>query len=264
MRKKGVLISLIGFVFIACVILCLCLLFSIKQVESVYTVSTFADTSFDGQPSYVETIDKILAKYKGKSLVSLNTNDIKKQLSGFTYINVESVERKYPNKIVVKMPERKEVYAVKNAEGEFFVLNEYGLILSKKATNVNNIDGKQNVLLEDFTIEKAVVGEVIQFKESSYFNTLSILADVVGKIRDSVKTVSFDTVTAQYDICDFEFELFSGAKILIYDAQELTKEKMEIALEALENADDNNKSTGTIAVIKLDNGQLQAQWSGNI
>lgn len=261
MQKKFVLTIAICVIFLACIILSLVLLFSVQQVKAEYSVFSRNDeagiysTVFNEDT--LDEIDEILSKYKKKSLVFFDVNDVYRDLEKFSYVKVEHVKKEYPNRIKVKICERKEVYAL-NVNGTYFMIDEEGFLLSKKAENKNNVDGVQNVLLTSFSVNAdAKVGTYLDFTADPNFELLQNCAKEFVRIRDKVSEFRYMT---DKNVGDFVFVLKSGVKLVIAEPKNEVQKKIAVGLKHYANLDDDAKTRGYIFVDTRNDGNVYAVW----
>ena len=261
MQKKFVLTISICIIFLACVILSLVLLFSVQRVTVDYTVFSRNDeagiysTVFDKDT--LEELDGIFSKYKKKSLVFFDTKKVYEDLDGYSYVKVEEVRKEYPNRIIVKISERKEIYAL-NVDGTYFMIDEEGYLLSKKNQNANNVDGVRNVLLKGFSVnQEAQTGKPLELINDENFALLRVCAKEFVKIRDKVSEFYYMT---EKNYGDFVFVLKSGVKLVIASPSEIPEKKIEVGLAHYAKLDDDAKTRGYIFVDTHNDGNVYAVW----
>ena len=120
------------------VVLFLTALFSVKDLVVEYSVY--------GRWSS-EDVDGILSAYEGKSLVFVDAEEIKKEISSKTPFIVERVEKEYPSSIRVVLSSRQERYAVERADGGYYILDEIFTVCDEREEIKNSADMLDNILL---------------------------------------------------------------------------------------------------------------------
>src|SRR5699024_8974388 len=130
-------------VFIAAVAIGLSVIFAVRNIN-VFTVDYTASGDSDGTDEFADTVSGIresLSQFEGRTIVTVNEEDISAIVAESGYAEFVSAERVYPCTINVTVKERLEVFAVPADDSSGYVIldgncNE----MVTKAENVNNLD----------------------------------------------------------------------------------------------------------------------------
>ena len=102
--RKSILTAFIVVAFVAIAVFSVFSVFVIKEVTPSFTVTTNCKSQTD-------EIEEKLISYKGQSLLFLNLEEVKNDLSVNPYLEIVSVEKSYPNSLIVEVEERIAVFA---------------------------------------------------------------------------------------------------------------------------------------------------------
>lgn len=179
MKKKVILATAVSFVLLLLVIL--------AGLNAIYTVTSvranFCTFSKEGENEARELQEK-LDSFVDKSAVFLDLDDVRETVEQYPYFRVEEVRKNYPDKLELKITERKEVFAYKNQNGKYVILDEQGRPLREEDSNVNRAGGK-NILLEDFDFESD--GEVRYFEE--LIKIFTAFQEVLTEARANITSI---------------------------------------------------------------------------
>ncbi len=186
----------------------------------------------------------------------------------FAYLRVENIETRFPNKFVIHVTEREELFAVKNSgqtlicDRDFRVLN----ILTEQAlpTDVISLEGL------DILSETISVGDFLEIKQGSMRKFYSAmlennrtLSEIVGKFEKIELTSYEDEVTA-VEYISMKMTTTMGRKFVINNPDFALSEKVQkmFAVESAlynQSVDENGnilKANGEINfVVKTENGE---------
>ncbi|MBR5388027.1 MAG: hypothetical protein IK147_01015 [Clostridia bacterium] len=242
-RKITVIIAIAFFIALIASIFTL---FSVKKVSAEYDVYGDAEETAE--------IQRVLDGFKGKNALFFDTDEIKESLSGFSYYEVISVEKQYPNVISVSLKKRTETFSVAFGD-KTYVLSEEGIILN----DVGAILPESRVVdvsAQGITVENAVSGERIATSDDALFYSALKIA---GKAAFSDFVLSVGIVS-EVEIKDVVLNTRTGVKITVYKADTEGQAKIETALAAFENASDYVKTYSEIVVYKADTGEIKVDW----
>ena len=250
MKHKALLITLTCMIFCAVCILCGKELFSVKDITVNYSIRT----------EQTEEILSLLEKYKDKSMFSLSTDEIKEEITKNRYLKVISVEKKFPNEIVVNLIERTEQYYYSNSNGVYYFDNEYFVI---RREDLHNNDANQNVIqICLMNIDGSVIEVDCSLKTEFLLpNNINPQIDLcllgLGELKEDVIkiTVVYTSESGNYRI---KIQLREGGTIEIRKAGSITKEKAQFGANFFLNLDESRKINGTVIVDVSDNGQIKA------
>ena len=203
-----------------------------------------------------------LEDYYNKNLLFISEDKLRAKLEQISpYVEVESIEKKYPNKLVVNVTERVEVLTVKSGDSYYAVDNKF-FVLSKKVTNQNNVDGKRNILLNvniaDYDETTLQVGSTFKINEIETQKYLIENLSLITENRQSVLSVDVNVVSDGVKNRTLTVTMLEGLVVQIDKADENTKQKLKKLFEyyqALENKGDTQKryvttlTSGEIVVV---------------
>ncbi|MBQ3356846.1 MAG: FtsQ-type POTRA domain-containing protein [Oscillospiraceae bacterium] len=99
----------------------------------------------------------------GDNLLTLSRGEIAGNvIAHLPYVKNVRVTRTLPDTVVITVTEDETTFAVKDAGGKYYLITAAG----KAAAQVEEIDAKAHVLIEDLVIQPAVIGESIHVVES--------------------------------------------------------------------------------------------------
>jgi hypothetical protein len=240
--KKINLVAIISIVIFVCALLLGAnTVFSVSDIQTSYSLATtqsYAD-SRDAQ-------EKIEKKYVGKNLLLLSTKKVAAEFDDYTYLSVTSIEKKYPNTLVIAVTERTEVYALEGENG-FYMADGEGTFLCFSAENKNRADGEPNFLLSGF---KNIGGDFSADSNFAYAMTICSIADeMLGGIRTSLLSLSVVVPTSDAADTEFIIRTKEGVTIHIGDPSLLTEEKAKKGLGKYFALTDGERATGDIYVL---------------
>ena len=253
-KKLTVILIAIGF---SLVVLFSCVgLLSIKKVDVNYSVSADANNASEVQKSFDKFLDK--------NLMFLDLDNVRNSISNQPYMEIVSIEKKYPNVLKINIKERKETYRLKDGE-KTYILDEKGIVLndtgelrqSSKIIDLNFIafrNAPDSTL--KITVESALLGKKIQTTNNDVvYNTLKI-AEKVG-LADCISKIYIEDCTGgEYDV---SFETHTGSKIYVVNVIEDGERKCLTAFNVYDTiATDYQKRFGLIESLYVGN-QLKIQ-----
>lgn len=269
MRKKLLITLSILFGFVAVLLILFWTLFGLSSVSVQYhstkdnlTISNseivkagefrkHASVLFEGKKKSIKKIEKFASE---------NEN--------FAYLRIINIETKFPNKFVIHVSEREELFSV--AYGEKFLICDRDLrvlrIMDGYASSATN-----PILLEDLTIQNTdvKVGDFLQVQESNIKNLYGALlrnnqslAMQLGHYK-KMQISSYEDAITHENFFALSMETFSGRKFVIRNIDFALNEKVQkmLAVEselfALEVDGDGDiiKAGEKIYVVRLESGE---------
>lgn len=236
--KKVITILLTVVLFAVAVILGCDSVFRVSELKlAVYPVSEEAQLEAE------ELKEKLESVYVNKSAFSAKGEDASEVFAQFPYFRLTGFEKEYPNKLVVKVTEDAEVFAVQSGE-QYYVLGIDGTILSVRESSLNRSDGKNNVLVTGFEIS-GEKGERFQGERLALvFPLLQELSSRLGGLRSNLTEVSFSIQGGSIE--EYCLQTTEGVRILVRKVDEFTKEKGQMIAETYSNLSDADRLTGVI------------------
>ncbi|MBE7080938.1 MAG: FtsQ-type POTRA domain-containing protein [Clostridiales bacterium] len=242
MTAKKNLAKIIAIAFAFVVLLACFGIFTVSKIDVSYAVS-----SYD-----VHTAESILNNYKGKNILFLDEQDVIDDLKSMTYLEVQSVEKKYPNVLSVNITERRETYKM-TFNDKTYILDENGVALNdsgeiKQGVSVIDLDfitfRNNPNLTSKIEVTDVVLGQKIKTtSDETVFKSLEI-AKQFG-LFDCVKSVTIEDCSGgEYDV---SFETHTGVKIYIIDILVDGETKGQVGFEAYNTkANDYQKRFGLL------------------
>lgn len=252
MKYKRLLVLITCLLFVTVAVFCFTSAFKVKDVElEVSVVSGSAQ-------NVKELCTQNLSKYEDENLLFVDENEIRNELLKLSgYIEVNEVTKTYPNKIFVKVTERKESFVIDGGDKSYAIdlnLN----VLSEKSSSLNNVDGKPNVILEfnlsDFNSSSITVGSKIEIFDAS---TKEYLIPSLSKIFERRENVEKASVLVKKDGHDFKrvvLKMREGVIINIDNANVSFEDKLKTAFEFYDAL--SNKGIGEYFVVLEDGGNI--------
>lgn len=222
MKRKVILATTVSFVLLLLVIL--------AGLNAVYTVTSvrpnFCTFSKEGEIEARELQEK-LDSFVNKSTVFLDLDDVRETVEQYPYFRVEEVRKHYPDKLELKITERKEAFAYRNQNGKYVILDEQGRLLREETSNVNRADGK-NILLEGFDFESG--GEARYLDE--LIKIFTVFQEVLAEARANVTSIEFEKGAPSYPETDeIIIQMREGMVFRIRDPHNKANEKARLAVE---------------------------------
>lgn len=244
MKYKKPLIAFTFALLFVCALICFLYAFKTADVEVRVTKTEISDSSVE------ESVLNSLNSLKGKCLPFLSEEKIAETAAGGSpYIEVTSVKKSYPNKIVVDVKERVEVFYVSCGD-EAVMTDENFRVLRKTGENANKLDGNRNVeiILNPGDVKEGsfAIGATVTVNDAE---TATMLSTLTGLLKTHRKTVKSAAVTVRESGIFFRsvtVTFVEGAKFEIALATERIADKFAAAVQKYESLVD--KSAGEYIV----------------
>lgn len=245
MRKKIWTIVLTVLIFLSGVLL------GVSATFRVSAVTVDASVVSDEAHAEAKALELRLAKaYDKDSTLFVDSKKAEKILEEFPYFYMTSFKRSYPRRIVIKVTEDAEVYAVSclDASEDYYVLNAQGEVLGIRNTPENRFDGEANVFLKGLTVELSSDNRTLQgddlFAPMLAMNTE--ISRLLGGVRSNVVSAEVYIRNPETIFC---FTMREGVKIYVGSPETTTAEKANAAIEKYLSLSDYEKLTGAIVVL---------------
>ncbi|MBR5438923.1 MAG: FtsQ-type POTRA domain-containing protein [Clostridia bacterium] len=252
MKYKRVLILVTILFFVTVSIFASAMLFTVNEIEIKADVIA---SSGEGVQSKAETV---LSSYKGKNYIFTDTNKIANEVQKSSpYVKVVSVNKVFPNKIVVEIKERKEALCLVY-DSKYYVLDEELVILKISNSNENNVDGLKNVELNlnvaDYGQAELAVGAKLNVYDQTAFSYLKNSVTKFVENRQNLESVTLEVKRDGNVYNRLTLAMREGVKFRIQKANEETLEKLDKAFEFYSNLTmpNGNKGEGDYFVFKLE------------
>ena len=250
MRGKNILIILLTvLVFLSAAVLGVSTVYRITEVSVVVSgISEAAKTEAE------QLRFRLMEVYDKQSSFSVKSEAAEAVLEDFPYFRMKSFEKKYPNRIVVKVSEDAEVYALPKGYGEYYIIGEDGTILSIREDPTNRSDGAENVLLlgNPALVVTGEKGELLQGDDFipclfDFCKEMSRSTALNG-IRRNVVSVEVVRLASLQSETMLKLTMREGVKIYVHNPLSLTREKAELAVNKYMGLAPAERLKGMIAI----------------
>ena len=241
MKKNTLVFLLTAILFFASVVLGVT---TVYRIDTVYLQPVII--SQEAEKELEELHKRLLQAYDKQSFFSVQEKQAKEILSEFPYFHLTSFDKSYPNRIVVKVAEYEEVYALPTATNTaYYILGSDGTVLGLRETYINRLDGENNLLITglEVTGERGgtLSGDELFLPVLTFCQTL---CNKLERIRRNVVSVEVLKMTETI----VKITMREGVKIYVGNIENLTVEKAEKATEVYLGLSDEQRLTGRIAV----------------
>jgi len=261
MKKNALVILLTVLVFLSGAVLGVSSVYRIDEVMvDASTISPLAEAEAkELQRRLTEAYDKQFAPFTDEK-------EVQEIVEEFPYFRVTSVEKAYPNRLIVRVKEDDEVYAISCGEdtGKYFILNREGTVLAIREDYVNRSDttGKgKNVLVKGVNVHGEKGEKVTGDPTFSYLFDFCAKADeMLQGIRRNILTIEKIREGSSADTEMLRLTTFEGVKIYVNMPSEDAQAKAQKAIEAYLSLSDGQRTRGMIAVANIA-GEIDAVYS---
>lgn len=232
---------------------------AVMSVSDVYvTFSVYGDED-------VESATEIVNSYKNDFLPFVNLSEIERRLNENTQLKVESIEKRFPNKLNVVLSERKDFIAVKHLDRYYFFDEEYKFIESRE-TLKSSSDNLDMVLLEfdkaDYPQSSFLSRQPLDIGNEPVLKAVKSMISKIDNPRDFLKSVRIEEryINLTYYVY---FTTLEGVEIEIRNVFDVPEKKIEAGINKYLTLTDSEKLKEKIAVYKLDSGEIRAVFTTN-
>ena len=220
MTKKKLLVILISIAFTFVVLFSCASILSIKKVEVNYALIN-AD---------VQDVQNLLDENLNKNLLLLNEIEVENSLNSKPYLEVVSVDKKFPNVLSVSIKERREVFRIETDE-KSYILDENGVVLNdagevrqnNEIIDISFISFADSPTLSKIEIVDAELGKRLHTSnDQALYQTLKIaknigLFDCINKIEIELEVGFDDESHVYHEKFDVDFETKTGVNLKVMD-----------------------------------------------
>lgn len=247
--KRRIFLNLIvAAAFLIVVIVAFFSVFSLAEVRVRFVLG-------ENGGAYEGEIRETLEAHRGKSLLFLDTEEIRKELAAYPYFEVKKLEKSYPNGLEVELSERREMFLFESG-GSSYILDGTGFILAEgvQKDGLIRLTAKTfaedvNVIDEDIAVLSAEVGSALSLEDGGLLSLvyqMSELADYTDTIEEI--EVRYGEIGGEVLMDEVIFHMRTGVEIWVYSALDAGLDKMALALQAFNAGTDYQKSTRYIEV----------------
>lgn len=227
MKKKILIMTAVCVVlFVAVIAAALNAVFTVTEVRVLWR----APFSEEGEEEVYELQGRLEDAFVGSSTTFLNLSDVAALVSEYPFLELESAEKSYPQRLLLQISERREVFAFQRENGRYAVLDAEGRYLGDKDSNLNRFGG-ENILLVGFSLTQDgagfVTGEL--FDEALAF--VSCFAAELEDVRANILSIELGSWGVPSDPETlFRVRMREGVSIEISSPEVHTEEKMRTLL----------------------------------
>ncbi len=247
--KRRIFLNLIvAAAFLIVVIVAFFSVFSLAEVRVRFVLG-------ENGGAYEGEIRETLEAHRGKSLLFLDTEEIRKELAAYPYFEVKKLEKSYPNGLEVELSERREMFLFESG-GASYILDGTGFILAEgvQKDGLIRLTAKTfaedvNVIDEDIAVLSAEVGSALSLEDGGLLSLvyqMSELADYTDTIEEI--EVRYGEIGGEVLSDEVVFHMRTGVEIWVSSALDAGVDKMALALQAFNAGTDYQKSTRYIEV----------------
>lgn len=255
MKRQKTLVAVISVVlFLAALLLGANTVFSVSRIEIAYGVS-----SAQAQKDSLALQHALEERYVGENIFFVKDEEVISAFDGYPYLSVTGFEKKYPDRLVLSVEEKPEVYAAaveENGGTVYYMLSADGDILRKAQENVNNVDGGENFLLEGLTYS-AENGFASDENFELVLSVCKQLDAMAGGVRTCLSSLRLEVGAVSTEMI---VQTLEGVTLQIGNPATLTEEKITAGMEMYLSLDAQSKLIGYISVRdnRVDGGIITA------
>lgn len=251
MKYKKPLIALTFTLLVVCALVCFLYAFKTVDVEVNVTKTEISSTDIEGD------VLNSLNSLNGKCLLFLSEKEIVEVAKNNSpYVDVLSVEKSYPNKIVVNVKERVEKFFISSGDKSVMTDENFN-VLRLANENVNGLDGNRNVeiILNPSDVKSGAlsVGNKVEVNDSETAQMLKTLAQLLSQNREIVKSVEVTVRENGVFYRSATVEFLEGAKFELAMSSERTEDKFNAAKQKYQSLSD--KSAGKF-IVSIKDGNI--------
>ena len=254
MRYAKWLIVSCVLVVIAFTILCARAVFSVASINVDYSYFDTAE---------VEKANDLLDHYYGASLIFIREDKVIDLINENTGLKVESVTKKFPNVLEIKLNERQECFCIKSESGYLILDDEY-TVVDIRDNPKNSVDGLDNIILNfgnsEFDASLLHLRSTLDIGREDLLKSVTDMIAQINSPRDFIKEITVEEKEKGINYY-VNFKTFEGVVIEVRKALDNPTEKITLAQNKYLSLFDRDKLTGKIAVYTTDNGQTVATYT---
>ena len=253
MKSKRISVIIVAAIFLLVAVGCLVGLFTTKKVQVDYAVSDEIKS---------EQIQSVLDSFLGDNLLFLKAEDVNGQLKNFTYVEVVSVKKDFPNILSVKLRERREVYYLAYSGG-YLVTTENGFVLrtATQAEVSDNLSRDKIILdLNGVNILEASVGSVVKTDDDLLLSIVFNMAKSV-QLTDCIKSI--ELFKPNVPGANVTFYTYTGVAVEIAKVENKGVEMAEQAFKSYDSAESDYIKTFSTIKVNLVGDRINVVWTGS-
>ena len=241
MAKRVIVIILTVLMFISAAGLGTATVFRVKGVTvEASMVSTVAEKEAQEIKALLEEA------YMREGTLFLEDTAAKEIVEKYPYFRITAFEKAYPDRIVVKIAEDAEVYAVQNAENGYYLLNAQGEILGEREDYANRFDKEPNLLIKG--VEVSTQDGKVLTGDECYAAMLTLLKkadELLGGVRRNATEAEVIRRSPETIV---RLQMREGVEICVVNPQEQAEKKAEMAINKYLSLTDAQRLGGCVIV----------------
>ena len=248
MKHQKLFVCLMSIIFVTIFVLCAFFTFSIKEINVKFDITKKGE-------EYAVDAQTDADEYLNKNLLFFDTGKIKTTLEKYSYFDIISVTKVFPNKIEVCVKERQEGYFVK-ANDSYYILDVNGFCL--KEVDANYEDKEALIELFGVKFDNIEVGKTVEVEKIDLFNKALDMSKAVN-LTNCVKAMTIDS---RKDSEAVLFETHTEVGILVYDIMDDGVAKVQEAFLEYDDMTDYEKSYYWLLSYKLEEtNKVKVIWT---
>lgn len=226
-RKKKMLARKI--LFSVCVILLVLAVLAVLSLTVFFKIDTVTIT---GNSKYTtQQIQSVLPIEKNKNLFLADTSSAEEELeTALPYIYNAEIDRKLPSTITVKITETDNIYAIKNKDKTYLLLDKDLKVLETSVTK----KPKNAVDIKKATVTNPVAGNTAEFTDEQMSQDLLSLTEAISKLDLS------ETTSIYSDDINNNFIVYDNRIVFKLGSCDDLENKLYSALAAVEKLNETN------------------------
>ncbi|MGN0528931.1 MAG: cell division protein FtsQ/DivIB [Eubacterium sp.] len=226
-RKKKILLRKI--LFSVGVVLLILAVFVVLSLTVLFKIDTITIT---GNSKYTtQQIESVLPIEKNKNLFLADTSSAEEKLeSSLPYIYNAEIDRKMPSTITVKVTETDNIYAIKNKDKTYLLLDNNLKVLESASAK----KPKNAVDIKKATVTNAVEGNTAEFTDKQISKDLLALTDAINKLELTEATAIYS------DDINNNFIVYENRIVFKLGSCDDLENKLYSALAAVEKLNETN------------------------
>jgi len=247
MAKKVIVIVLSVLLFISAAFLGVATVFRVKGVAVEASM-----VSIVAEDEAQEIKARLEEAYMREGILFIDDTAAKEIVEEYPYFRITAFEKAYPDKLVIKIAEDAEVYAVQNAEVGYYLLNAQGEILGEREDYANRFDREPNLLIKGVEVT-AQDGNTLT-GDDCYTSMLTLLKkadELLGGVRRNATEAEVIRRSPETIV---RIQMREGVELCIVNPQEQAQEKAEKAINKYLSLTDAQRLGGCVIVSSGVNG----------
>ncbi len=217
---------------------------TVYKVERVTLESSLVSEEARAEAQLLQ--EKLEQAYEKEMIFFVNSNNAEEVMREFPYFRLTAFEKSYPNRLIIKIAEGAEVYAVETEGVGYYILGEDGTILGVRDTHINILNGAENVVIKGLGVR----GEngSLPVGDAHFTSVLELCKELsarFGGIRSNVVSVE---VFMREPETIYRVTMREGVKLYFGNPIENIEGKVKAAVDAYVTLTNEEKLSGRIII----------------